>query len=124
MDVINLVIHLKKEKMWNPIHKFGLTDKEKDTIVEELWKKTLEESTRSCPDCSVKPGQSHEFNCDVARCTKCEGQRLQCDCELEKEEVWDGTWPGSKECYEQKLVCCWKDTKEWTWDLNELAMRN
>ena len=109
--------------MWNSIHKFGLSEQEINDINEELWSETEESSDRICPDCAVKPGQSHEWGCDVARCTKCGGQRLQCDCELEKEEVWDGMWPGSKDCYEQKLICCWGETKEWTWDLNSLAVK-
>ena len=110
--------------MWNSIYKFGLSEKEIESIVDELWKEEQKTSDRCCPDCAVKVGESHDHNCDVARCTECGGQRLQCDCELEKEEVWNGLWPGTEECHEQKLVCCWNDDKEWRWDLNELARRS
>ncbi len=110
--------------MWNSIHKFGYTDEEIQTIADELIAKEKEEANQTCPDCGVEPGQKHVECCDVARCSTCGGQRLSCSCEEENEDVWTGIWPGTLEALEQKLICCWNDSKEWMGDLNELARRN
>ena len=108
--------------MWNRIESFGVDQKEIDKIAEELWKN--EEKKEHCHDCGVGIDETHLWGCDVSRCTKCGGQELSCGCHTEwNHDKWDGLWPGSNECYEQKLVCCWEDTKEWQWDLNELARR-
>lgn len=100
----------------------GLTQEQINDICEELWKKELEDAESSCHDCGVKPGEQHLEGCDVARCTSCDGQRLSCDCEGGETDVWTGTWPGVKECYEQKLICfdtC-MNLNKWRFDLNTL----
>jgi len=107
--------------MWNNINKFGLSEQEINKIVEEL--KENEEKREHCPDCGVGIGDEHHQGCDVARCDQCGGQAISCGHTEWNHDKWDGLWPGSNECYEQKLVCCWDDTKEWQWDLNELARR-
>ena len=107
--------------MWNSIYKFGLSQEEINEINEKLWAER--QPYAICPDCGVEPNEPHESGCDVARCTECGGQRLGCDCQNEDEEIWTGIWPGIKECYEQRLICCWGDDREWRFDLNEQAMR-
>ena len=110
--------------MWNSIHKFGLTEEEISDINEQLWVEERKNSDKPCHDCGCAVGDVHEWGCDVARCTKCGGQELSCNCGKQiHRDVWDGMWPGTKECYEQKLICCWDDSKEWTYDFNELARR-
>ena len=95
-----------------------------DKICEDLWKKELKNKKDRCPDCDSKIGDAHDENCDVARCLSCKGQRLSCDCLSGEGDIWDGLWPGIKDCYEQKLICY--DTMRgggWRFDLNELARR-
>jgi hypothetical protein len=60
-----------------------------------------------CPDCDAKIGQAHIKGCDVERCTVCKGQHLSCSCKghNRKKAVWDGDWPGVKECQERGWFC-------------------
>ena len=109
--------------MWNNINKFGLSDDEIDKIAKDLIEKEKSAEKKNCPDCGMEVGEHHFEGCDVARCTKCGCQRIGCDCKGGKPDVWTGIWPGTLEALEQKLICCWDDTKEWTADLNELARR-
>lgn len=60
---------------------------------------------KNCPDCNVKPGEPHLSDCDVARCPKCGGQRLSCDCSEELPSIWTGEWPGVVECREYGFYC-------------------
>ena len=92
-------------------------------ICENLWKERIETSDSTCPDCEVKPGEYHLDGCDVALCSCCGEQRLQCGCE-EGNTTWDGILPGIKECYEQKLICYDESFKQWRFDLNMLARKN
>ena len=109
--------------MWNSINKFGLSDEEIQVIKEKLWEESKAEASRPCPDCGVSPGKIHLNGCDVARCPECGGQMLSCGCDKWGDSEWSGMWPGYEDCYVFGLICCWGDTKEWRWDLNELAIR-
>ena len=106
----------------------GISHEEVNKICENLWAK---QKPRNCPDCGVSSGTKHDDNCDVARCTKCGGQRLSCECENGDgdSDIWLGLWPGVKECYESKLICY--DTCKhpithnemgWCFDLNKWAL--
>ena len=68
---------------------------------------------KNCHDCGVKPGQIHQDNCDVERCSVCGGQRLQCECQDHDSAFarWTGIWPGSAEADYLGM------------DLNEFALR-
>jgi len=71
----------------------------------------MNEVPRNCPDCGVKPGQTHEGGCDVERCSSCGLQLISCDCGEYNEETdcmenkphdpafarWTGFWPGHLE---------------------------
>ena len=106
--------------MWKSIYKYGLSQKEIDQVIEDLW---ATEEKVTCHDCGVEVGKRHKPDCDVERCPVCGGQNLMCNCKTDEYEVWDGMWPGTKECYEQKLVCCFNDDKQWQFDYNEQARR-
>jgi hypothetical protein len=107
--------------MWNSIEKYGYTKEEIDTIAEGLLANEI--PRERCPDCSVIIDEEHFDGCDVSRCTVCGGQELQCECDQETRDKWDGLWPGTKSALEQRLICCWDDSKVWQADLNELARR-
>ena len=57
---------------------------------------------KNCPDCGALVGEPHDVNCDVARCSECGGQRVQCVCEGHDPllAVWTGSWPGAEACRE------------------------
>ena len=94
-----------------------------------------ERTPTNCPECGITPGTRHTGSCDVARCTRCGGQAISCDCvyivnglnpgsltesvysngptaemmdRLDKEfpvDVWSGIWPGVAECIEYGFWC-------------------
>jgi len=71
-------------------------------VKEFLKNKGLISILRDCPDCGVKPGQSHEEGCDVERCTVCGGQYISCPCEGSIQHDpdfarWTGIYPGYAE---------------------------
>ena len=103
---------------WKTPEEMGLTTEQINDICEKLW---IGSTLRNCNDCGAEPGERHMRDCDVARCTECEGQRLSCGCKKGNEDVWTGVWPGYKECYEQKLITTCDTLKgEWMFDLNTL----
>ena len=75
-------------------------------LIEKLWAEE-KANIRNCHDCGVKPGRKHTKGCDTARCLKCGGQRLSCDCEEGGGDIWTGIWPGTEIAYKHKLVCYW-----------------
>lgn len=104
----------------------GLTEDQVTKKLEELYAQAKAEATRHCPDCNAAPGEAHEHGCDVARCTTCKGQALSCGCDDTGEDVWDGLWPGTKECYERRLIT-YSDPSllggtGWMFDYNALAV--
>jgi len=76
-----------------------------------------------CPDCGVKTGEKHVEGCDVARCLKCGGQRLSCDCKGKAGggDIWTGLWPGVKECHEKGYVVYDTASGQIMFDLNREA---
>ena len=56
-----------------------------------------------CPDCGVAPGALHLDGCDVEICSRCGGQLIGCDCDVDVSAPrmpWSGEWPGTMECRE------------------------
>jgi len=92
-----------------------------ESLIEALWSEELKTFRDRCPDCATKINEKHFEGCDVARCTNCGGQRLDCGCEEDSWDIWTGIWPGLKEAYEQKLVCFDTSTMSVKFDLNEVA---
>lgn len=76
-------------------------------LLDSLLKEDKKGAGRPCPDCGVAKGKKHSGGCDVARCLSCGGQRLSCDCKEPGEDIWDGLWPGTRECYDKKYVAEW-----------------
>lgn len=96
-------------------------------LLDRLYEQAKKDHQGPCPDCRVKIGKKHTVFCDVARCLKCGGQKLSCECRGGHGDVWTGVWPGIQECYEKKyvanLVGCGKfNTKEPVFNLNRLAL--
>jgi hypothetical protein len=105
---------------WKLPEQIGLDEKQINVINEKLWKEAQQTASRSCPDCGVFPGEYHQEYCDIARCQKCGCQALSCDCEDKGKDIWDGLWPGTKKCYENKfIIFC--DEFGWSFNFNRLA---
>ena len=120
----------KPLQYWNTAESLGLTEDEITEIVERLWKEEIANSTQSCHDCAAKPGELHESGCDVERCNICGGQAISCGHTEHNEEIWTGMWPGTKECYEQRLITYmnpgsnnYGEKPHWTFDLNTLERK-
>jgi hypothetical protein len=98
--------------MWITAEEANLDKETINKLCELAWVNDNKDANRKCNDCGVKPGQVHKENCDVARCASCGVQLLQADflgCNHDNPDVWTGLWPNTKECYENKLICCWGD---------------
>jgi hypothetical protein len=90
-----------------------------------------------CPGCAVKLSEFHSNGCDVQRCGMSGLQMHTCGIFDEKPNhecvftVWDGYWPGIKECFEYGLfayfvpnlgfVPCKADHLDAVADLNTLV---
>ena len=62
----------------------------------------------NCPDCDVKPGEKHDFGCDVERCPVCGGQLTTCKCvglDCAERMAWTGEWPGVADCQRLGFWC-------------------
>ena len=104
---------------------------------------TIPEENGPCPNCSAQAGERHSPYDDIARCYYTGIQFIQCGwhpddedeiSDLDKEEyykahptgecepsIWDGEWPGTKQCRE--LGWYTKPDSIWGYmeDLNALA---
>ena len=104
---------------WKYPSDFNLSQEEIDQICENLWQERNNRPSKLCPDCGAEPCEQHEDGCDVARCTVCGIQAIQCYEHLDAPiETWSGLWPGIKECYEQKLIAYGSGGEGWVFDLN------
>ena len=96
--------------MWKTAERMGLTQNEINNIAEELWFEACEDSNQTCPDCRVGTGENHRHNCEISICPECGIQAIQCD-EHTNDIIWDGLYPNTKECYENKWIICWQGDK-------------
>ena len=76
-----------------------------------------EEKNRPCNGCGAEPGERHRSWDDIARCRSTGVQLIQCEGELHEykgveygvhegecgPDVWDGEYPGVKQCRELGL---------------------
>ena len=99
----------------------GLTDTEIAAKAEVLMAEALKNAERKCPDCTVSPGHLHNHGCDVATCQTSGKQMLMCRCGDCRPDVWEGLWPGARECYEKKFIC-YSTRSSWMFDYNTLAI--
>ena len=53
----------------------------------------------NCHFCRARPGEMHQRNCDVERCSVCGEQYISCSCEGHDPTFarWMGIWPGEAE---------------------------
>jgi hypothetical protein len=109
---------------WKTTADMGLTPEQINAKCEELWQKEKLRSNRNCGDCGAKVGEAHLDYCDVPHCEACGVQKLQCECGDKESCVWDGFWPGIKECYQQKLIIFDSGRNEWCFDLNTYYRNN
>lgn len=56
----------------------------------------------TCPDCGVAAGAPHKGDCDIQRCSACDGQWIKCRCSGHDplRSVWTGRWPKGKDSIE------------------------
>lgn len=77
-----------------------------------------------CRDCTAAPGERHNENCCVARCSECGEQFITCEAHVNVNQpsTWTGEWPGVAECREFG----WYTEPDSPWgvmeDLNRLAV--
>jgi len=107
--------------MWQTGEEAGLSKDEIFEICEKLKRKEQKCLKQHCPDCAVKIGTEHVAGCDVARCLRCGGQALSCNCKTAANDIWTGMWPGIQECYDKKLITRFGKEQEWVFDLNTQA---
>ncbi len=98
-----------------------LSKEEINRINEKLFAEEQKNSHKRCHDCGVKPGHVHLEGCDVSRCDKHHGQTLLCGCK--PKDIWDGLWPGTKWCYNNKEICYDTCSKQWMFDYNIQAVK-
>lgn len=104
---------------WKTPQEMGMDESQVTLKLEELWNEANSKADEHCNDCNASPGEPHMDGCDVARCTSCKDQALSCDCQDKGEDVWDGLWPGTRECYKKRLIAFGGGS--WIFDYNTLA---
>lgn len=84
--------------------------------------------------CGAEPGEPHREWDDVARCKSTGRQLITCEGELHEyngreygehdgecgPDIWDGEWPGTKQCRKYGLYINRPEFGGWTEDLNAL----
>lgn len=78
-----------------------------ELIEQNPWMLELEPSelSESCKNCAAKLGERH--TCGWARCLKCFGQYICCDCDDPVADNWEGIYCPhlAKICVEQEFYC-------------------
>ena len=108
---------------WKTPEELGMNEEQITAKLDELMSIDKANANKKCPDCGVSPTENHKSGCDVARCQICKMQALSCDCEDVGNDVWDGLWPGTQECYDNRLLVHGNDIG-WSFDYNTLAVMN
>ncbi len=118
------LLTVKEFDQWNPQE---LKDHLNDLAAE---KPIPDDDENTCHDCGAAVGETHDGDCDVARCPVCGRQRLSCEHSDLDVNKWTGTWPGvedaerfgwySKMVPGQGWVQCNKEDEGATADLNRL----
>lgn len=86
---------------------------------------TIDADDHPCSQCGAEPGERHREIDDFTRCRFTGIQVWMCDVEMHECEpdIWDGEYPGTKECREYGLYTAVDSPWGFGPDLNTLAMR-
>lgn len=83
-----------------------------------------QENNRPCSQCDAEPGERHREIDDLTRCRFTGIQVWMCAVAMHtcEPDIWDGEYPGVKECREYNLYTAPDSFWGVTEDLNTLAM--